>query len=77
MELIVDEKPWSPPFRFKDTDIAAVAVGYDETELREKLRKVRAKWDPFAKVWMVPYRHIKGTELEARIPAEFLDSKGR
>lgn len=67
IELVIDEKPWRPPFRFRDTDMAPVFVGYDEVDLRERLRKVRAKWDPQAKVWMVPYWSIKGTELEARI----------
>src|SRR5512138_547847 len=68
VELIVEERPWQPPFRFRDDDMAPVAVGFNETELRAKLRKARARWDPEAKVWMVPYRSIRGTELEARIP---------
>jgi hypothetical protein len=72
VELVVEEKPWQPPFRFRDEDMAAVTVGFGETALREKLRKLRAQWDPEAKVWMVQYRKIRGTELEARIPAEFL-----
>lgn len=52
--------------------MAQVAVGFGEPALREKLKKLRATWDPEAKVWMVQYRKIRGTELEARIPAEFL-----
>ena len=72
VELIVEERPWQPPFRFRDDDLAPVTVKFDEMDLREKLRKARAKWDPEAKVWLVPYRKIRGTELEARIPEEFL-----
>jgi len=72
IELIVEESPWQPPFRFRDNDLAPVIVGFGEAELREKLRLARAKWDPDAKIWLVPYRLIRGTELEARIPEEFI-----
>ena len=41
--------------------------------LQEKLRKVQAKRDFQAKVRHVPYGEIRGTELEARVPAEFLN----
>jgi len=50
-----------------------VTVGYGETAVREQLRKLRAMWNPEAKVWLVPYGKIRGTELESRIPAEFLN----
>jgi hypothetical protein len=75
VELIVEERPWEPPFRFRDGDLAPVAVKFDETDLRERLRKARAKWDPEAKVWMVPYGKIRGTVLETRIPEEFLNGR--
>ena len=73
VEIVVEERAWQPPFRFRDEDLAPVVVGYEETALREKLRKARAKWDPVAKVWLVRYSKIRGTELEARIPEEFLN----
>lgn len=73
VEIIVDEKPWQQPFCFHDGDMAPVAVGYDETDLRERLRKLKARWDPQEKVWLVPYRLIRGTELETRIPEEYLN----
>ena len=72
VEIIVEEKPWQPPFCFKDDDIAPIAVAFDETELRARLQKMRAKWDPNLKIWLVPYRLIRGTELEARIPEEYM-----
>jgi hypothetical protein len=77
VEIVIEEKTWRPPFRFRDGDIAPVSVSFGETELREKLRKARAKWDPLGKVWLVPYRLIRGTELEARIPEEFLSGAKR
>ena len=41
--------------------------------LREKLQKMWAKRDTQAKVRHVPYGKIQDTELQARIPAEFLN----
>lgn len=73
VEIVVEERPWQPPFRFMDEDLAPVVVGFEETTLREKLRKARAKWDPEAKIWLVAYGKIRGTELEAKIPKEFLN----
>jgi hypothetical protein len=32
-----------------------------------------ARWEPEAKVWLVLYGKIRGTELEAMIPVEFLN----
>jgi hypothetical protein len=50
VEIIVEERSWQPPFRFRDDDLAPVAVEYGETALREKLRRLRATWEPQAKV---------------------------
>lgn len=73
IEIIVEEKPWLPPFNFKNGDIAPITVAFEETELRAKLHKMRAKWDPNLKLWLVPYHLICGTELETRIPEEYLN----
>ena len=54
VEIIVEEKPWQPPFCFKDGDIVPITVAFDETELRARLQKMRAKWDPNLKIWLVP-----------------------
>lgn len=77
VELIVEEKPWNPPFRFKDDDLVKIVVGFGETELRDRLRAMRAKWDPSGKVWLVPYRQVRDTDLESRIPLEFIKSGKR
>ena len=69
VELVVEEKPDHSP-RFKDGDIVPVSVTFEEIELREQLRKMRAKWDPQLKVWFVSYRLIRGTALESRILTE-------
>ena len=69
VEIVVEEKPLLSP-RFKDSDVVPVLVAFDEMEFRDQLRKMRAKWDPQLKVWFVPYRLIRDTELESRIAAE-------
>ena len=73
VEIIVEERPWQPPFRFRDDDLVPVTVGFEETTLREKLRKARGTWDPQERVWMVRYGKVRGTELESRIPAALLN----
>ena len=77
VELIVEERPARRSCRFGDDDLAPVAVGFEETALREKLRQLRAKWEPRLKLWLVPYRLVRGTELEARIPEEFINGSRR
>lgn len=68
VEIIVDEKPLRIP-RYKDNDVVPVTVAFEEPELRQQLKNMRAKWDPQAKVWFVPYGLIRGTPLESRIAA--------
>jgi hypothetical protein len=69
VEIVVEEKPLRSP-RFKDGDVVPVLVAFDEMEFRDQLRKMHAKWDPQLKVWFVPFRLIRGTDLESRIAAE-------
>ena len=66
VEIIVDEKPLRHP-RYNDDDIVPISVAFDETELRELLKRIRARWEPQIKVWFAPYRLIRGTPLEAKI----------
>ena len=41
VEIIVDEKPLRHP-RYNDDDIVPVSVAFDETELRDLLKRIRA-----------------------------------
>lgn len=66
VEIIVEENPDIIP-RYKDGDIVSVSVKFEETELREQLRSMRARWDTQLKVWFVPYRLIRGSIFESRI----------
>lgn len=77
VEIVVEERPWKSPYVFKDGDIAPISVAFEETELRARLHQMRARWDPIEKVWLVPYRLIRGTELESRIPEDYLNGSKR
>lgn len=66
VEIIVDEKPLRTP-RFKDNDLVPVRVAFDEAELRQQLRAMRARWDAERKLWYVRYGLIRGTPLEDRL----------
>jgi hypothetical protein len=68
VEIIVDEKPLRIP-RYKDNEMVPVSVAFEEEELRQQLRSLRARWDPEMKLWFVPFRMIRGTPLESRIAA--------
>ena len=67
VELIVEEKPWRPRFRYRDEDVVQIIVAYTETALRDMLKIAGGRWDPEAKLWLVSYGSVRGTELEERI----------
>ena len=77
VEIIVEEKPWQPPFRFRDTDIVPVLVSFGEEVLRDKLKASGGRWDPLTKSWLVPFGAVRGTELEGRISENFIKEKQR
>ena len=49
-----------------------VIVNFSEITLRDRLKEAEGKWNPEAKLWFVPYGQIRGTELEERIPVDFI-----
>lgn len=67
VEIVVEEKLWSPRIRLKEEEIVAVAVAYTEKELRNMLKAVGGQWDGQERVWHVSLRAIRGTELESRV----------
>lgn len=75
VEIVIEESPMIPKARFADGDIVPVAVSYEETALRDKLRAMRARWDVAEKLWFVPFRLVRGTELEKRISEAHLDDR--
>jgi hypothetical protein len=74
VELIVERKELPPPNREKAADNTPVAVKFPsgEPELRKSAKRLGGRWDPVEKLWYIPKRAIKGTELEMHI---ILDAK--
>lgn len=77
VEIIVEEKPWRPPFKFRDSDIVPLHISFEEFELREKLKKSGGRWDPLSKTWLVQYRLVRENCLEAKISRSFIDRRKR
>lgn len=75
VELIIEEKPWTPPLRRQDDELVPVAVDYAENDLRQQVKAAGGRWDQEGKIWRVPYGAIKGTKLEERIPTSFRKKK--
>jgi hypothetical protein len=71
VEIIVEEKPCTPSFRYRDTDIVTLMVPYTEKALREMLKAAGGRWDPEEKLWRVYYGAIRGNSgLVERIVRE-------
>ena len=59
VEIIIEERPCTSTFRYRDTDIVAVMVPYTEKTLREILKAAGGRWDPMEKLWRVQYGAIR------------------
>ena len=68
IEIIIDEKPWqrkSP--KVQNYETMDIRIGFNEVELRSRIKECGGKWDPQKKVWQLPYRRIKELDLLDRI----------
>jgi hypothetical protein len=70
VELVVDEARWVPERCISDPDrLVGLRIGYEETELRARLRGVQARWDPSRKLWWLRLAVVVQLSLEERIAA--------
>ncbi|NTW87609.1 MAG: hypothetical protein HGB26_00445 [Desulfobulbaceae bacterium] len=69
VEIVVAESQSRKPL-FNDDDLVQLSVAFEEKELRELLKNIRARWEPELKVWLAPYRLVRNTPLEHRIAAK-------
>lgn len=70
VELVVDEARWVPERCISDPDrLVGLRIGYEETELRARLRGVQARWDPAGKLWWLRLGVVVQLSLEERIAA--------
>ncbi|HEX5802247.1 MAG TPA: hypothetical protein VFY24_04440 [Azospira sp.] len=65
IEIAVEERP-APANR----DVW-VRVGYEETELRLKIKKAGGTWDKDHKLWRLPAKSAKALQLQNRIVENF------
>ena len=75
VEIIIEEKPWQPAFRFRDGDMVPIPLAFEEKTIRKQFKEAGGRWDPLTRVWMIPYRIVRGTALEERISENFIKSK--
>jgi hypothetical protein len=67
VELIVDEAPWKPPPQYAPTDIVRIKIGFNEVELREKIKRAGGKWSKTTKAWQLPYKKAVQLGVKSRI----------
>ena len=70
VELVIETVPWRPQPRAprrRDEDIVAVRIRYDETELRERAKRLGAVWRPAQKVWEVTWANARRLGIADRV----------
>jgi len=70
VELIVESVPWQPRGRLprrRDDDVVYVRIGYHETDLRERARRLGAIWRKPQRLWEITFRDSKRLGIEDRI----------
>jgi hypothetical protein len=65
VEIIVDAQPWKPEdatearrTEHKPSDRVAVRIGFDETELRQTVKRVGGIWRPRQKLWELSFAQV-------------------
>lgn len=63
VELIVDEKPWTP----RPTDEVWIQVGVDERGLQQQIRQMGGTWDAGRRRWRLTFSAVQALHLEDRM----------
>lgn len=63
VELVIDSRP----LKTKVSKMAAVRVGYQETQLRRSIKAMGGIWNPEKKIWHVPHTLIRRLGLSDRV----------
>jgi hypothetical protein len=70
VELIVESIAWCPRPRHsrrRDDEIVAVRIAYQETDRRERAKRLGAVWRPAQKLWEITWRDAKRLGLSDRV----------
>ncbi len=68
IEIIIESRPLQENNKkrpeHKSVDIR---IGYNEIELRRRIKECGGRWEPQRKVWQIPYEKVKELDLLNRI----------
>lgn len=70
VELIVETVPWTPRGRRprrQEEEMVAVRIGYGESELRERAKRLGALWRPNQKLWEMRWLDAKRLGIADRV----------
>jgi hypothetical protein len=70
VELIVEAVPWRPRQRHprrRDDEIVAVPIAFQETELRERAKRLGAVWRQAQKLWEITWGDAKRLGIADRV----------
>jgi hypothetical protein len=70
VELIFETAPWEPSPRLprrRDDDVVYVRIGYHETDLRERVKRLGAIWRKPQRLWEITFRDSKRLGIADRI----------
>jgi hypothetical protein len=65
IEIIVEERPWSPALR--PGMLVGVKINYGERDLARKVREAGGVWHPQEKLWALLYEEAMRLGLSQRI----------
>lgn len=72
VELIVETVAWVPRARRsrrRDEEMVAVRIGYEETDLRDRAKRIGAIWRPNHRLWEMRWLDAKRLGISDRVPA--------
>ena len=70
VELIVQSVPWRPRSRSprrRDDDIISVRIAWQETDLRERAKRLGAVWRPAQKLWEIRWSDARRLGIADRV----------
>ncbi len=68
IEIIIESKPGQDNNnKISKNKSMDIQIGYNEVELRNRVKNSGGKWDPQKKVWRLSYKKVKELDLLERI----------
>ena len=70
VELIVETVAWKPRGRARrrdPSDLVGVAIAYQDTNLRERIKAAGGIWRPRQRVWEIDWKTVRELGIEDRV----------